>query len=58
VLVIKNVELKQSNEQSEEQNKKLTREKENLAAFRNIILILLAVAAVAYVGTVLISEAA
>jgi hypothetical protein len=58
VLVMTNHELKQSNAEAEQKNRELCRSKENLEAFRNIVLILLAVAAIAYMGTVLMPEAA
>jgi hypothetical protein len=58
VLVIKNQELKQSQAEAEKKNQELTRVNENLEAFRNIILILIAVAAVTYIGMALTSKTA
>ena len=58
VLVMKNHELKQFQTEAEKKNQELMRVNENLEAFRNIILILIAVAAVAYIGMALTSKAA
>jgi ABC-type siderophore export system fused ATPase/permease subunit len=58
VLVMKNRELRQSQAEAEKKNQELRRVIENLEAFRNIVLILIAVAAVAYIGMALTSKAA
>jgi hypothetical protein len=61
VLVIKNHELKQSEAQAKvlpQKNQEMSLTVANLEAFRNIVLVLLAFAAIVYVGMALTSEAA